>query len=202
MEQEYKWKLADPADAEALLASPSVQPLIFDHKTIEMAASYYDTPERLLWQLHGGLRLRQENDVSVCCLKLSVTEDNGCTLREEYEAQADTIGEGLSLLPDQGAPAELCRRLRTEGLSVLCAVAYTRQAYQLRVVRDGTECIGELTVDLGSASRQERSVPISEMEFELKSGSETLFYAFAQELADKFHLEPEPLSKLARAMTV
>lgn len=202
MEQEYKWKLAAPADAQALLNIQTIRSQIVGHETVEMAATYYDTPGRLLWQLHGGLRLRRENQVSVCCLKLSVTEISGCALREEYEAQANTIEEGLSLLPNKGAPAELCSRLQAEGLTELCAVTYTRQAYQLRVIRDRMTCTGELTVDLGSASRQGRSGPISEMEFEMKSGDEASFHVFAQELAAEFHLEPEPLSKLARAMSV
>ena len=202
MEQEYKWKLADPQAGEGLLAAGLDRASSGARETISMAATYYDTADRLLWSLHGGLRLRQENGVSVCCLKLEVREEGGCTLREEFEAQAEDIRQGVALLPAQGAPEALCRQLLDRGLVELCTVDYTRRACLLRVEEDGRCCEAELTLDLGSARRQGRSGAICESEFEYKSGDPALFHAFAHRLEADYGLEPEPSSKLARAMAL
>ena len=51
-------------------------------RTFEMAASYFDTPDRALKRGGISLRLRQENGISVCCLKSRVSQN----ARQEFGA--------------------------------------------------------------------------------------------------------------------
>jgi inorganic triphosphatase YgiF len=57
----------------------------------------------------------------------------------------------------------------------------------------------EIALDLGVLRGGEKEIPLCEVEVELKSGSQDAAVAFAEALAEKYALVPEPKSKFARA---
>ena len=77
----------------------------------------------------------------------------------------------------------------------LCGAKFTRLAATLEIP-GGTV---ELALDQGKVTGRKGEAPISEIEVELKAGSDEAAQAFAQTLVEAFGLEPEPLSKFARA---
>lgn len=191
MEREYKWT-ASAADFEAI-----VQHLELTENTCtDMHAEYYDTTDRLLRQRKIGLRMRTENGKGVCCLKLRDASTAGLHAREEYEHAADTLQDGLRLLPDAGAPADLCHALDTAELLLVCETKFARRT----ALWEDALFTAELAYDTGSLICGGHSAPLSEIECEQKSGDEAAFEAACQLLADRFSLKPESRSKLSRAL--
>ena len=199
MEIEYKWVLADSAQA-AQLAAYCEQWAARDPQTISLLATYYDTPEQLLKEMHGAVRLRAENGVGVCCLKLPCqSEGEGYKAREEYEVAAESLEEGLRLLPGVGAPAELVERLLASELAPTAQTDFVRTAYDLCIDNERGRCTAVLAVDDGFLRNGPREAALLELELEYADGEQPAFHAFAHELAERFSLRVQPLSKLARA---
>ena len=61
------------------------------------------------------------------------------------------------------------------------------------------QTVVELALDQGVLKNGTRVLPFAEMEVELKSGSEDDARRFAETLAERFSLKPQPKSKFARA---
>lgn len=198
MEIEYKWDMPGEEALPHLIESVSSASGTGEPSEIRMRAVYYDTPAQDIKRLHGGLRIRQENDESVCCLKLAAMSTGGCKARQEFEVAAADINEGLEKLPSAGAPQDVCELLIANGPQPICETDFVRRAYRVK-----DECfVAEFAVDVGEMRREGRSAPIHEVELELVSGSREAFHAYAQALQEQNGLEVEALSKLARAMAL
>lgn len=204
MEVEYKWDLTDAGGPAALDAAEKLSPYIRGSKDIAMHATYYDTVDGDVLALRGGLRRREENGLSVCSLKLEVEVSDGKATREEYEVACDDIRQALELLPEAGAPRDVCEMLAGKELKVNCETGFDRRAFSLAVGAQGAADAfeAELAFDEGVLRRDGREQEFREMELEHKDGSLDAFNAFALDIQDTAHLTPQPLSKLARAMSV
>ena len=202
MEIEYKWDL-DGADGRAALdAAEMLSPCVRGSHDLTMRSVYYDTERGLVSELGGGLRLRRENERSVCCLKLPVSEAGACAEREEFEVEAGDIREGLRLLPGAGASREVCERLAADGPAPACEVEFERRAFEVGVPRDSPAFSAELSVDEGTLRHEGRERAFREMELEYKEGDLEAFHRFARNVQDAARLKPQPLSKLARALAL
>ena len=204
MEVEYKWDLTDAGGPAALDAAEKLSPYIRGSKDIAMHATYYDTVDGDVLALRGGLRRREENGLSVCSLKLEVEVSDGKATREEYEVACDDIRQALELLPEAGAPRDVCEMLAGKELKVNCETEFDRRAFSLAVGAQGAADAfeAELAFDEGVLRRDGCEQEFREMELEHKDGTLDAFNAFALDIQDTAHLTPQPLSKLARAMSV
>ena len=204
MEVEYKWDLTDAGGPAALDAAEKLSPYIRGSKDIAMHATYYDTVDGDVLALRGGLRRREENGLSVCSLKLEVEVSDGKATREEYEVACDDIRQALELLPEAGAPRDVCEMLAGKELKVSCETEFDRRAFSLAVGAQGAADAfeAELAFDEGVLRRDGCEQEFREMELEHKDGTLDAFNAFALDIQDTAHLTPQPLSKLARAMSV
>ena len=200
MEREFKWMIPDPSEFDPIADSSTISALVQKKGRLEMEAMYYDTAYNLIARCHGGLRLRRENETRVVCLKLAAESGFGGArkAREEYECTAPDIRTGIQNLPAAGAPQDICDCLLQANLIELGRTAFTRFWFLLSY--QGCTC--ELAFDYGKLTRNGRVGPICEMELELKSGSEADFDALAVQLQQEFDLKPQPLSKLARMMSL
>lgn len=200
MEREFKWQMADPADFSYIVQSDFVNALVQATGMIKMEAIYYDTADRQIANARGSLRLRRENEERVVCLKLSPREDFGgaCKVREEYECSAQDIRSGIHDLPSAGAPQDICDALLHADLIEVGRTNFTRRTVQLAC----NSCTCELAFDIGCMTRGAHTAPICEMELELKSGSAEDFLALALVFQKDFSLTPQPLSKLARLLSL
>ena len=198
MEREYKWMI--PQDTMAALAG-----FLHEHKgrishdTLHMAAVYYDTADDLVYRSGAALRLRMENGRSVCCMKRTVRKEGAQALREEYEAEAETLKEGLEKLPAAGAPQDLCILLAHQTFRELGRTDFVRNCYLL-ALETPTPFTAEFAVDVGSLGAADNMQPFEELELELKSGDAAAFQAYAEQLERDYALIPQPKSKLARAV--
>lgn len=198
MEREYKWSIADARSFDEMAEHPLIASRIEQTDVVEMEAIYYDTFDHQIAHVRGGLRLRRENEESVCCLKLApqTAYDGAYKAREEYECYAPDIRSGMLNLPSVGAPQEFCDQILKSDLVELGRTIFTRRTYLL-ACGDG-KC--ELAFDTGKITHRGRFSPICEVELELKEGSQADFDELAQRLEKTFSLKPQPLSKLARMM--
>lgn len=198
MEREFKWLI--PQETLAALADflRHAEKRI-SHDTLQMAAIYYDTADHLVYQNGAALRIRTENDRSVCCMKRTVMKQGAQALREEYEVEADTLAEGLQKLPDAGAPRPLCEMLRQQDFLELGRTEFIRNCYHLEICTDATFS-AEFAIDIGALGSASNMQPFEELELELKSGNPDAFIVYAEMLARRFALIPQKKSKLARAI--
>lgn len=202
MEQEYKWKISDEECIKKLVNSKSVKEYCTDKQKVHMQAIYYDTKEGIMKDIHGALRTRIEGDISVCCLKLATKVEGACKTREEYEIKSGDIYLALEKFPENGAPAKLCNYLKNSELIELCRTNFWRKIYNLRIELPQGECIAELDFDIGTLSRNSNVSAFSELEFEFKEGNADVFHIYAKLIEQKFKLVSQPLSKMARAMSL
>ena len=158
---------------------------------IRMETTYFDTADSALSARHMTLRLRRENDETVCTLKTPLPDGS----RGEWECHAADIGDGIRALIAMGAP-KILAGLTINGVSPNCGARFTRLAAQIPTA-DG---MAELALDSGVLLGGGKEMSLCEVEIELKSGSETSAVALAQHLAAQYGLKEEPKSKFRRAM--
>jgi len=164
-----------------------------EEKLLEMETTYYDTPDGALSQRFYTLRRRMENTASVCTLK---APEKGAG-RGEWEVLCDNIENAIPKLCKLGAPADL-PQLTAGGVVPVCGARFTRVA-KLLVMDDLTV---ELALDQGILLGGGKTVPLCEVEVELKSGTRQAADAFANFLAVRFGLTPEKGSKFRRALAL
>ena len=184
VELELKYK-ADEAALQSINAAfpePGV--------TLQMETVYYDTPDGALSARHYTLRKRLENGVSVCTLKTPAKQG-----RNEWETEGDNIQDAVPVLCKLGGPEELSS-LTQAGLVPVCGAKFTRIAKTVQL----PDAVVELALDRGVLTGGDKALPFYEVEAELKSGSEAALMVFAQALAQRFSLKPEPKSKFRRSL--
>lgn len=184
VEYERKYK-ATPERLEQLKnAFPQSQ------SVISMETTYYDTPNGDFSARHWTVRRRLENEKSVCTFKFPVDSIG----RGEFEVESLSIEEGIAELCKLSGKEELAA-LAKAGLVPVCGARFTRTAVDMTV---GNTRI-ELAMDRGVLLGGGRELPLCEVEAELKAGDPMDVDRFGLYMQTAFGLEPETLSKFARA---
>ena len=183
-EFELKYRATPPLQAALRQAYPG------NWQTVAMETTYYDTPDGRLGDLHWTLRRRMENGKFVCTLKTPA----GGLSRGEWETECADIIDAIPALLALGAPKEL-EDYTAQGVAESCGAKFTRLAGLL----EAENCTVELALDEGILMGGGKELPFTEVEVELKAGSEEAAAAFAAKLAEEFGLTPEYRSKVARA---
>lgn len=187
IEYELKFR-AEAHQLPAILAQYSGQMQEF-----QMETTYYDTPSGALSARHYTLRRRMENEESVCTLKTPAAGKG----RQELELNCADIQQALPEFCKMGAPEDFAQVI-TEGILPVCGAKFHRTAITL----ESPDCCLELALDEGSLFGGGKSLPLCEVEVELKSGETFLADIFALDLARKFGLLPETKSKFRRALAL
>ena len=159
-------------------------------ETIAMETTYYDTPDGAFSARHWTVRRRLENGKSICTFKFPVDAIG----RGEFEVENPDLTDAIE---------ELCKLSNKEELSVLakdglipvCGARFTRTAIALNV--GNTQL--ELALDRGVLLGGGKEIPLFEAEAELKAGDSQDVDRFGAYLQAAFDLQPEQLSKFARA---
>lgn len=157
-----------------------------------MQTTYYDTPSGELSKRHWTLRCRQENQTSVCTLKLPAPEG-----RAEFELECQRIEDALVELCKLSGQTELLLLAR-QGLVPVCGARFQRIAKTLSLA----SCTVELALDTGILLGGDRELPLCEIEVELKAGTPEAACAYGEALAQTYGLQPETASKFRRALAL
>ena len=132
-----------------------------------------------------------ENGKSVITLK-TPAEGYG---RNEWEVNCEDLLIGVENLVTAGAPAQILAYAVRDGFEAVCGARFTRLAGILEI--EGA--MVELALDEGVLLGGGKELPFTEVEVELKEGSEEAATRFAEKLAGELNLKSQPLSKVVRA---
>lgn len=186
IEFELKYR-ATPQVQDALLTA-----IAGTRQQYRMETTYYDTPDAALSQRYYTLRRRMENESSVCTLKYPA-QDQG---RGEFELECDTIEQAIPQL-SQLSGIDLVTLTKT-GIVPVCSAAFDRTAITF-TWQDATL---EMALDRGTLSGGGRTIPLCEVEIELKEGSREAARNCGAFLAAAYGLIPESSSKFRRALAL
>lgn len=165
---------------------------ITDAQKITMQASYYDTLDKALKKHGVSLRLRKENDQSVCCLKMKVSD----IARHEFEVYADSIAEGISkLCQNSDIPGSIKQLIKNTDIVCMFSSRFERT---LRLASSGDSKI-EIAYDSGQLMQDNRFCSVSEVELELKEGNDADLIALCSYLQEKYSLTLSHSTKAGRA---
>ncbi|OSJ15484.1 inorganic triphosphatase [Bradyrhizobium canariense] len=152
---------------------------------------YYDTPERTL-RRHGlSLRVRQSGARFVQTVKTDAVDDP--LRRGEWEMRVPSLAPDLGLAMPF-VPEKLRGNLEAQPLESVFTADVHRHARPIELP-SGTV---EIAFDQGELTAGDRSLPVSEIELELKSGSASAVYEIALRLAEHGDVKPSIRSKSAR----
>lgn len=160
---------------------------------IVMETTYFDTQNGAMKARRWTLRRRLENGKSLCSLKTP----GDFIRRGEWETEGEDIAALIPVLCNLGAPQELLS-LTAQGIAPVCGARFTRLAALISLPGGAVE----LALDQGAFQGGGREVAFAEVEVELKAGEEAVALAFAQDLANTYHLTPETKGKVERAMAL
>lgn len=152
---------------------------------------YYDTAERALRNSGLSLRVRQSGARFVQTVKTDAADDP--LRRGEWEAIVPSLAPDLALAMPF-IPEKLREHLETQPLEAVFTADVHRHARMIDLP-SGTV---EIAFDQGELTAGERSLPVSEIELELKSGSAGAIYEIALRLAEHGPVKPSIRSKSAR----
>ncbi|PSJ23027.1 CYTH domain-containing protein [Halomonas sp. ND22Bw] len=192
MAKEIEFKLAlAPAGPEALRRHPRLAGL--EPRTTQLGNTYFDTPDGRLESERMALRLRHADGRLLQTLKTSGQGSGGLSTRGEWEWEVMGPGLDLGRLADlppiealgEGVLGELRPRFATD---------FAREIWWWE--QDGTAI--EIALDLGEIESDAHSVPIRELELELKDGDPAALIELAEALAERVPLRPSDTSKAAR----
>ena len=185
---EYELKFA--ATAQQL---EKLRQIVAPTERFSMETTYFDTPDGVLSARRMTLRLRRENDVTVCTVKTPLP-DGG---RGEWECFSDRVTVGIDMLCKLGAPAELLE-WTAGGVEPICGARFAREVRQMDI---GVGTV-EIALDQGVLLGGGKELPFCEMEVELKSGDWAQAADFAACLAGTQGLKIECRSKFRRALAL
>lgn len=204
MESEMKFGIASKEAADAIWDDLFMSPYA-DNSSSEkviMKAVYFDTEDRALSHSDVAFRIRSEGDMSFATLKWGGKVTDG--LHERGEINIPVGGEEIFIQP----PVDLFREsedgkrlIDLIGDKPLLNLLETR-FLRRRIKVHYKESIFELAIDTGSVITDAGSVPILEMEIELYLGSVEDLKEIGAIFAEKYGLEPENTSKLARGLSL
>lgn len=159
--------------------------------TRRLDAVYYDTPDRLLDRNGMALRVRRSGKRHVQTLKRSGSGDP--LARDEWEVALPDGALDLTLLP----LAEIGEPLASLSAGQLAPVFATRIRRRVRRV-DYAGALIEIAFDDGTIEAGENSLPVAEVELELKEGEAATLYEFGLAMLDVAPLQVATQSKSAR----
>lgn len=204
MEIELKL-LVRPQDAATLRELPLLQQYAAGPaRELQMSDTYFDTPRHQLKEAGAGLRVRRVGDDHIQTLKAGGDANAGLHRRYEWESKvagAQPDLPALRTLVDRNAPwSKLLRAPAIENaLAPIFQSQVTRTLWDLRL--PGGDRI-EFALDIGKLECGDETVPVSEIELELKSGNAIHLFDLALALHEKIPMQIGTMSKAERGYSL
>lgn len=197
MSTETELKLAISAEnVEKLLQHP----LLCNTKSVKPAQrlynTYFDTPNHALLQQGIGCRIRKVGKQRIQTLKTAGFGLGGLHQRQEWEANVESDIPSLEWIPEGVLPNRVVNRFHQ--IEPLFTTDFQRNLWY---ITDGKNQV-EVALDQGQIKTQTKTIPLSEVELELKSGDPCILYQIALELQKTIPLTIENHSKAARGYTL
>ena len=193
MEIEIKLGPVVPALAAAIFEDTALLPPAGPEERIQMRTVYYDDPAGSFRKRKQTLRLRQENDLSVCTFKTAL---DGLS-RLELDCEAPDITTGASRLAQHPDLPEEARRDLLGGVFLpRCGAKFLRRTRLCKV----EDALFHLCLDEGQLENGQLTIPLCEIELELAEGSAEGLLRTARQLMERYQLPLCEKSKQQRAL--
>lgn len=168
--------------------------------TLKMKAIYFDDASRTLASHGIGYRIRKENEQYVATIKWgSEKEENGLSKRFEYNLQVDSEEPTLEAFKESIADKKINELLQSIELVPMFITEFTREVLLIEYKNS----VIELAFDFGKIiGKSNSTLPICELELELKSGEEEALKELGERACLYFSLTPLNDSKLKRGLTL
>ena len=192
IETELKLSLA-PEYAEQLMQHPLLQSASHSLLSQHLYNTYFDTSKCELLQYGVGLRVRHIGDKRVQTLKTTGVAHGGLHQRQEWENEITGDIPNYSQFPKDVLPA-VCAK-KPKKIKGLFTTDFIRITWNLSL-DDGSKI--EVALDQGEIKTQTASIPLNEVELELKAGTPDVLYKVALTLQKTLPLFIENKSKAQR----
>ncbi|WP_157958642.1 CYTH domain-containing protein [Salinicola sp. CPA57] len=182
MSDEIELKLALAPEGPAhLIDHPLLQTMA--SRTVSLGNQYYDTAEGILQSRRVALRVRRQDDRRLQTLKSAAESQGGLSSRGEWEwsidsAACNAAGLDLGGLRELDHPA--LSGLDLETLRPVFTTDFERRLWRYQI--EGSDI--EIALDQGTIHVGDASLPICELELELKHGLPEQLWALAQRLCE------------------
>ena len=160
-----------------------------------LANDYYDSPQRSLRKHDIGYRIRSNNSSIEQTIKTKGSTVGGLHQRPEYNITLEQATPQLSLFAKHIWPVDLNVAELQEQLVLMFSTNFTRHLYLLTLA-DGSQI--ELVWDKGEIHAQQQSLPLCELELELKKGKPEHLFSLARQIAQLMPMRIGNASKAAR----
>lgn len=156
-----------------------------------LSSTYYDTPDFALTRRRIALRLRRIGYHRVQTLKAAAPAVGALATRPEWETRIMGHSPDFAVLPD--AARALLEGIDLDRLAPVFTTDIRRTTWQIRL----NETEMEIALDQGTVIAGEQTLPLCEIELELKAGSVAGLFAAALALLDAVPLCIDSRSKAA-----
>jgi inorganic triphosphatase YgiF len=191
MEVELKLEF-DPTETRRIASHPALDACLAPPEDHQLVTTYFDTPDGALHQAGVYLRIRENGGRYVQTVK---TAKNKTDFLERLEWEREIPSCTLDL---DGVAGSALEPLLTPALrAALQPVFETRMWRRLcRIAEDRSEI--EVAIDVGEIATRSHTLPISELELELKRGDKAALFRLARRLAETVPFRLELKTKAER----
>jgi triphosphatase len=190
-EIEMKLEL-NPDSVAALRELPALAGI--EPRSAVQRSTYFDTPDQAIRNAGFSLRVRQVGARYVQTVKQGGEGAAGLFDRPEWEEEIATVEPDLDRAAETPLGAVLGKKVRRK-IGPVATVEVERTIWVLK--REGEEI--EVTLDTGAIrDGADVSVPIAELELELRAGDEPALFALARDIAETVPLRLGVLTKAER----
>ena len=210
MQTEVEYCLCLPTEQQKAFAMHVTQlfPQASSSHTQDLLSIYYDTPELHLARQGLGLRLRRQGDTWVQTVKFVPATTSSSSLDNDAEASSRglhtrveiehvTATQALELQHIEHAPMRdfLTSASIAPVLQPVFTTRIQRTQWHIPCPKNG---MAELALDIGTIECNTHTMPVSEVEIELKQGALEALLPIVQTLQQELALSPQPYNKAER----
>jgi triphosphatase len=163
----------EPRDLSKIKALPLLRDALPQANYQRLVSTYFDTPNKYLWKHGVSLRVRQNEQGPVQTLK---QQKSSALDRGEWEAKVDRNLPDIDALKKTPLASFFKKRRVRERLQANFAVEVERLSVTLAIGESRLEA----AVDQGSVKAEGRSIPVNELELELKEGEKPALFELAR----------------------
>jgi len=196
--KEIELKLEVPAEAQTQLKRTGAPDGFSAGRatTRNLQSIYVDTPDQALRKAKISLRVRKVGRSWVQTVKIGTGVAGGVSSPMEIETKVRTGDVDLTAIPDPHALSVLEEIVAGQELAPCFETVMKRTTRILTDDSDGSEI--EVAFDTGEVKAGGKTEPLSELEFELKSGTATALFKAARGLIGSAPFRFSPYSKAER----
>ncbi|KFA59331.1 Adenylate cyclase [Gilliamella apicola] len=190
-----QWIDCDEAEFSAI--SPTLSSAKHSFTKLNLINTYYDTSDYYLRNHGCGLRVRKCDDGLIKFFEITLKRDKkstpGLHERAEFNVDLPDSVPDLTALPCHALPNDCDVAQLQRNLQPIFTTNFERQAWLISFASSEIE----VALDQGQISSNNQSIPIKEVELEIKQGNKYDLFNFAIELS-RFNLHLFSQSKAFR----